>query len=473
MKKKNISKIVCGALCGIFATTGVASGIAFANSSNSATGDTFAPVFRMAVCSDIHIATGYNDIQEKKFQKFFDSLYAYADSQEYSAMDAIVATGDLTHNSEVRQMKTFRDIVKKNLRRDTEFLSILGNHDGSATGNNINAVEYKDWIHTETDRHLVVKGFHLIGQSNADANANFEQEQYTWMAEQLAQAEADDENKPIFVFQHQHVKETVQGSGTLFNVVKVRGENYETTTAFNDLYLNYSQIVHFSGHSHTPSSSPLSIYQKGYTTVDVGSSFSSMSHTLTGSYLKSRAGIESFNNVESALPNAVDAANIFRIVEVDANNVVRVLTYDMKTNALVKTPATTDAQDEVLVFEIDVKNPTTYTEDRADNASAPYFANGTSVAITPSATTAKIAFAQAQDDECMGAYKVTCTSASGEVLSFAFIDDFYYPTLAGSAESYDLTGLTANTEYTVSVTPCNIWGVMGTPITATFTTLAE
>lgn len=475
MKNKKLQKSVCGVLCGVLATSGLVSGIAFANTDGGSSAEEFAPVFRMAVCSDVHIATGYNPIQEEKFQKFFDSLYAYADNEEYSAMDAVVVTGDLTHNSEVRQMKTFRDIVKKNLRRETEFLSILGNHDGETTGNDINAVEYKDWVHTETDRHLVVKGFHLIGQSNADANANFEQAQYDWMAQQLVQAEADDENKPIFVFQHQHVKDTVQGSGSAFNVVKVRGETYETATAFNDLYSNYSQIIHFSGHSHTPSNSPWSIYQDGYTTIDVGSSFSSMSFSFAGfgENLKETLGKSAFDNAQSALPNAVNAANLFRIVEVDANNAVRVLTYDMKTEALVKTPATTDAEDELLVFEIDVKNPTKYTADRANNASAPYFASGETVSVTPSTTTATIAFAQAQDDECMCAYKVICTPTDGEVLTFAFIDDFYYPTLAGSAESFELTGLTANTEYSVSVIPCNIWGVAGEAITASFTTLAE
>lgn len=470
---KNIQKIVCGTLCGVLATSGLVSTIAFAqNTENVGVDEAFAPVFRMAVCSDIHVATGYNPIQEQKFQKFFDSVYAYADGEAYAAVDAVVATGDLTHNSESRQMKTFRDVVKKNLRRETEFLSILGNHDGDATGADINAVQYKDWVHTETDRHLTVKGFHLIGLSNADANGNFEQEQYNWLETQLAQAEADDENKPIFVFQHQHVKDTVQGSGTAFNVVKVRGETYETATAFHNLYSGYSQVIHFSGHSHTPSVSPLSIWQDGYTTIDVGSSFSSMSFTLTGSYLNSRLGITAFNNVTSAIPGAVDAANQFRIVEVDENNKVRVLTYDMKTESLVKTPSTTDAEDTLLAFEIDVKNPTTYTAARAENASAPYFKNGAAVTVEAGADSAVIQFPQAQDNECMAAYKVVCETENGEAKNFAFLDDFYYPTLAGSAEKFTLTGLTANTAYTVRVIPCNIWGVAGEAITATFTTLA-
>lgn len=469
-----IKKIVCGTLCGAIVLSGATCGIAF--SSNVDADEQFIPVFRMAVCSDVHIATKYNTAQEIKFQKFFDSIYAYADGQDYSTVDAVAVTGDLTHNSELQQMKMFRDIVKKNLRRETEFLSLLGNHDGDATGNAINAVEYKDWVHTETDRHLEVKGFHLIAVSNADANANFEQEQLDWTAEQLALAKADDADKPIFVFQHQHVKDTVQGSNTAFNVVKVRGETYESATAFNDLFSGYPQIVHFSGHSHTPSMSPLSIYQDGYTTIDVGSSFSSMSFSFNakGSSLKETLGKTSFDNyVNGVLPNATDAANMFRIVEVDASNMVRVLTYDMKTGALVKTPSTTDSSDAVLTFEIDVKNPTNYTVERAEKATAPYFENGEQVAVTPTATGATIAFAQAQDNDCMYAYKVICTPTDGEALTFAFVDDFYYPTLAGSDESFTLTGLTASTAYTLEVIPCNVWGIAGEAITATFTTLAE
>lgn len=465
--KNTLRNILCCAFCAIFAILSVVTGFAFSNQGGGEK-QFSTPVFRMAVASDLHIAREYDGgANDAKFIKMFDSAYAYADKQEYSSLDAVVVTGDLTHVASEIEMKTLQQIVQQKLRRETEFLSILGNHDISSA--------YQDWVYTELDRHLEVKGFHLIGLSNDDSNGNYTQEQFDWLSKQLADATLADQNKPVFVFQHQHIKDSVEGSGTNFNVVKVKGETYETATKFDDLFSNYSQVIHFSGHSHTPPMSPLSIHQDGYTMIDVGSSFSSHGYSLKESKkFSSFSGITQWDNlVNGGLPNSKNASNMFRIVEVDQNNLIRVLTYDLKTEAFVKTPSTTDAADALLSFNIDISNPTTYTDARKDAATSPYFESGDSIAVVPASTSAVISFEQAEDSQCMCAYKVLVSSEDGQELSFNFIDDFYYPTLAGSNESFTISGLTAGTTYSVSVIPVNIWGKTGSALSASFTTALE
>ncbi len=478
MKKKGLIKTVCGALCAVTVLTAGAVGFALSKGDGE---EAFTPVFRMAVCSDTHV-TQTNPVMGERFQKFFDTAYAYADGQEvYKTLDACVVTGDLTHTGEAVQMKNFRDIVTKNLRKETEFLSILGNHDGSVynadgVSNIINTENYQTWVHGEVDRHIEVKGFHLIGLSNYTSNGDYTQAQLDFMSESLAKAKADDPEKPIFAFQHQHIKNTVEGSKTQFNVVKLVGETYDTATAFESLYELYPQTIHFSGHSHTPSASPLSVYQDKFTCVDVGSSFKNMSYGYSASWLKEFSGVDALDNIASGLPQNTAAANLYRIVEVDGENRVRILTYDMLSKSLVKTPANTDAADKILSFELGkVTNPDkfTYTMDRKDSASAPYFESGANVTASELATTtAKISFPQAKDGQCLAFYKVVCTPTSGDAVEFAFIDDFYLAGRTEADESFSLTGLTANTAYSVSVTPYNIWGKAGAAITGAFTTAA-
>lgn len=53
------------------------------------------------------------------------------------------------------------------------------------------------------------------------------------------------------------------------------------------------------------------------------------------------------------MQQAKNATSMFRIVEVDAANRVRIYTYDMYTSSLAKTAASTDG-DAVQVWEIDV-----------------------------------------------------------------------------------------------------------------------
>src|SRR5699024_12367629 len=62
--------------------------------------------------------------------------------------------------------------------------------------------------------HKVVKGYHFIVLATEDGltEGPFTKEQIKWLYKQLQMAQEDDPEKPIFVFHHQPLKETVYRS---------------------------------------------------------------------------------------------------------------------------------------------------------------------------------------------------------------------------------------------------------------------
>ena len=448
--KTAISTALCSALFGGCLIGSVAS----ANNGATPLKEAFSPIFRMAVCSDIHLTTTNSNLQ-KKFEKFFDTAYAYSEnSTEYQTLDAVVVTGDLLHTPSAANMSLLQDSLYKKLKRETEFLGMIGNHDEEDL--------YASMIDYRLDKSIEVKGFHLIGLS-LDASGNCTDAQLEWLNTELKEANEADVNKPIFTFQHFHIDNTVHGSEGS------GGFGHSPSSAKLDAaYSEYSQVVNFSGHSHLAINSPRSIHQRDYTAVGVGTF--------------KDTGVDKYDPVLSEYSTWTDspkysaaAASLYRIVEVDVNNRVRILTYDMNTQALAKSTSTTDSEEEVVEFIIeDVRDKSTfaYTDARFDSATAPFFKDSATLNFSEiTATTAKVSFIQADDESCMYSYRVVCKDGSGKEITLDFLDDFYYNE-NNKDEALTISGLSASTQYTVSVYPINIWGKVGTAITGTLTTTA-
>lgn len=480
---KQSKKIIAGALCAAVAL-GSTAGLALGLSNRSSADDTFVPVFRMAVCSDVHVAGANNPALQKKFDSFFKQAYDYAETHEkYETLDAVVVTGDLTHVNTMGQMAGFRETVYANLKRETTFLSIIGNHDLDTAyqGNDPFTGEdvYKNIVDEELDKHLVVKGFHLIGISNSDANGQFNQavpdeNGESWLSKQLAIAAADDAEKPIFTFQHFHLTDTV------FNSAAPKTGSFPSAKNSADLdnaYKAYPQVVNFSGHSHGAGLNTRGIYQKDYTVVDVPA-FQHLSGGSSDQILESAyTNGHSIANLASdgKLYKASEAASMFRIVEVDANNVVRIYTYDLNTNSLAKTAASTDG-DAVLAFEIEKptdKSTFAYTDEKYADATAPFWTNG-ALTVDQTEATPKFTFTQADEDDCMFGYTLTLSADGQETLTYKLLDAYYLADNTAD-ETFALSEteaakLAAGVTYTATVTATNVWGLTSTQtLTATFT----
>ena len=335
---------------------------------------------------------------------------------------------------------------------------MLGNHDLYSNETTNGRDDYMDHVNSNLDQYHVVKGFHLISLSTKNGNGQVIRSQANWMSEKMAISNAEDPNKPIFTFQHQKIADTVYGSS---------GWNAsESSGLLMDTFNQYPQVINFSGHSHSQTITTRSIWQGGFTALESGP-FASVGFDIADRY----AGIPAEAAFE--VPVAKDAAaGYFRIVEVDAQNRVRIYTINRETAELSKTPSTLDDPNEVCVFKIDEPgNPDSfiYTDARKDTAAAPYFVEGAAIEVLETTATSVQVQCPQMLDESPLYYRLDLTDADGNVSSRYMIDQFYHGVNADT-ETYTLSGLTAATEYTVTITPVNIWGIEGTALTKTVTT---
>ncbi|MBQ7542596.1 MAG: metallophosphoesterase [Clostridia bacterium] len=407
----------------------------------------FVPVFRFAIASDVHIKTD-DDTNARRFAKLFETAYRYCDAHPtYTALDAVLLAGDNCNTGADGEYEILNRVVKENMRASTQFVPIMGNHEFREGGH----AGYERNMETPLDVHVVIKGFHIIGLSPSPESTKQTLKQANWMYGELKKAQADDPQKPIFTMQHGHIWNTVYVSRSWF------------THSFFQLHAVYSQfpqVINFSGHSHGPINNPLSIWQNSYTQVGTG----------TMNYFEMESDITD----ETVPDNAAKAAQ-YTIVEVDAQNRVRMLPFDILTEDFIKTPSTTDDPDTQLIRQIDKpSDPSTfvYTSARKKTASVPWFDKDAAVTVRfEDAGKATVTFDRAEDNECVYAYRVELREADDQKNAVAVRNLYaeYYFEPIPRTQSCTFDGLEAGKAYVVSVTPMNVWLKEGTPITADFT----
>ena len=192
-------------------------------------------------------------------------------------------------------------------------------------------------------------------------------------------------------------------------------------------------------------------------------------------YLGDGAGIK-INGESFGYSTTGKNARYYRIVEVDAQNRVRIYTIDRETGEFAKTPSTLDDPETELIFEInDVTDPTTftYTDARRDTAKAPYFEEGAELKIVRNQVNAdgtvsgmELGFPQMQDEFCPYLYKIEWSSTDGvswDKQTAYDCDEF----LGGENIPYEtvhIGKMRPGVEYEIKVTPVNLWGIEGEPL---------
>lgn len=224
--------------------------------------DTFVPVIRFAVCSDIHLDGDENQKNAIRLREMFDDLYSYSESSNtHKSLDAVLVAGDFTGKGDAAEYEIFKKIINNSKRDKTELLCVLGNHEfikyrdkDASVGYDI----YKKFINEEIDIHKVINGYHFIGVSY-DIDGKKFTDKIAWLKKQLEEARKDNPDKPIFVFQHPHPFATVYGSINWGD------------TAIRKALNKFPEVIDFSGHSHYAPSDPRSVWQGRFTAVGCGS----------------------------------------------------------------------------------------------------------------------------------------------------------------------------------------------------------
>ena len=387
----------------------------------------FVPVLRFMAVSDIHIKDEPS-VERERFEKAIKYAYRIAkSSQTYKKLDAMVVVGDFATSGSLAQMEAAKKIIDENIdKNETEVILSIASHEYHTEGGpEVATARFESVFGEKTDRHAVINGFHFVSISPSKG-CNYDDSKKKWMHENLCEAANDGREKPIFVFQHPHNTGTVYGS-------ILWGEDDLIST-----YMDFPQIIHFSGHSHAPINDPRSIHQQHFTSLGTG----------TLSYFE----LDEFDKSCGTIPENKEQAAQMLIVEADADNRVRVYPYDVLTDNYFP-----------YVWEIDTPcDPSSfkYTNERYHSAAYPYFENSAEITVkAESADCVEIEFPQAKidGDPYVNSYDITLKNADGlTVRKLSKWSEYYFYNMP---EKMNVTvdGLEADTDYTVEVTANSFW----------------
>ena len=399
----------------------------------------FVPVLRFVASSDTHVMAA-NDKQCRRIQKALKFSYEFAEADEnYKSLDGVIFAGDTTDDGLQSQRCAFKSAVDSVIRPETQVMPLLAQaHDGGTY--DYKSLDYFKMLHgmDATDNHYVINGYHFITMSRAYVDGvRYADYQREWLRAELDKAVADDPTKPIFFAQHEHVDNTVYGSSDF--------EGWDDEF-FKDIFMEYPQIVHFSGHSHYPLSDPRSLWQGDFTAIGTGSLY----------YVELTV-----EDVRTYHPENHKGEAQFWIVEVDANNRVRLIGIDL--------------EEEKILCEYILDNPADpanreYTpEKQAARSKAPVFDENAEIEVKKSfgAVSLVAPAAKSTDGMPITLYRVFLYDSEGNEVKKDWVLPDYYSATVSSTNTFSL-GVLGNGDYTAKVVAETAYGVQSAPLEVSF-----
>lgn len=389
--------------------------------------DDFVPVMRFVATSDTHIET-LGDTGCRRLSAMMNTAYAISDADEdYKNLDAVVFSGDLTDNGKRKSFYAFAATSDSVIREGTQRLAVVAKAHDSYTFSKNSLKVFKDVTGQESDFHRVIGGFHFIGVSRSDTLKHYTKQQVEWLDENIAAAVEADPAKPVFVFQHEHVRGTVYGSS------KTDGWGLDT---FTDVLKKYPQVIHISGHSHFPANDPRAVWQGEFTAIN------------DGGLAYYELAVDGRNG---QFPEEKDRMSQALIVEVDADNRVLVKVLDVDEGKIMR---------EFLIDNVAEADKTKYSfDERKATATAPVFADDAALTYEKKDGKLYVTVPQAKvsEDNEVFVYRISVLNKNGRTIreDWAFSDYFF----ADKPESITFDGFIAlGKNLTVRVCAEDVWG---------------
>ena len=411
----------------------------------------FVPVLRFSAASDVHIDDSGSATEEARLKKLFSFTYDLAESSAtpYKNYDLAAFSGDISNNGTISSMKKAKSIMDKAVKEGTSLLCMLGNHE-FYTAPEGTVSRFKQAFGVDERGHIVVNGFHFIYLSPDASNGwDFTASAAKWLAGELKAAAEDDPTRPIFVFEHEHVKGTVYGS-----------QDWGVSALYATLK-KYPQVISFTGHSHFPLNDPRSIWQGEFTALNTGT----LSYTEMGLAGVAESAVFPTDNkghYASSKANGSDAAWYY-VVEADASGAVRIVGYDL------------DAETEIVRYGIRTpSDPSSFrynTKERIAASEPPVFQEGAKLTVSDIGQRGfTISFPAASSDDNVQHYRIELI-LNGKVVRTQYLLSctFYRNPPTGFTEPF--SGLVKNASYTVRVTAVNSFSKRSDPLTAEVTLL--
>lgn len=213
------------------------------------------PIATFQVISDIHLNSDNTHLYNTNFKKVLQDIAANG-----AGSSGIFINGDIANNGkavEYENMWTIYNEVKSAGATLPNIYLSIGNHDFYGNNAYADSVELflKNAYLTDGTTHpdklyydFWLNGYHYIFLGTDrypinKVNAFLNDEQLEWLDETLA--EDRESGKPVFVFLHQSLYETVAGS------FEGQGWNGATPDAkIRNVLKKYPEVIFFNGHSH-------------------------------------------------------------------------------------------------------------------------------------------------------------------------------------------------------------------------------
>ncbi|MBR5769194.1 MAG: metallophosphoesterase, partial [Clostridia bacterium] len=391
------------------------------------------PLFRIGIMSDHQM----NNTTGENAQALVAAMQDFADR----GVDAIIEAGDIADSNPETIYTFYKQKYSEIIGDDVPLISVPGNHD-VWSDNSLNI--YRSYF-GEPNKHVVVGGYHFVvissnGNLGTATNGNYGAAEKNFARTELAVAAADTPaGQPIFVITHQHIKNTVYGSGP--------DANWANDFLWG-IIDNYPNAVHFSGHSHFVLEDERSIWQGDFTAVGT----SSMAYTE----------LEYGKDNGSVPPNASEAKQyLYLTIYSDRIEIERI---KAATGKKIKDNWVLDLPLQKSTFK--------YTDARANDRTAPYFNEGAAVEAEMVNSDLTFTFDAAKHDDFVHSYRLRLykNGGSSPVKDILIFSDFYRGLENMSKTvSYKLEGVAEEyAAYRLEITPIESFGKTGEPLVYEF-----
>ncbi len=387
---------------------------------------------RFIVTSDIHYKID-TDLQKDRFEKGMKMAYDYAEKCPYNKIDAFFAVGDFANSGSEAEMLKFKSSLDSVIKSETKCVLMMASHEFKSEGGEEGALErFTKIFNQNPDNAFEIKGIPFITITTEDG-CSIKDKKQEWLKENLVSFAAD-RKRPIFVFQHPHLSDTVYGS-----------INWGDDDIIHIL-TDYPQVIDFSGHSHAPINDPRSVHQECFTSFGTGSF----------SYFE----LDEFDYMHGTVPPDCDQCAQYYIVEVFENNAVRVIPVDVLSGKFFN--------DGILVETPWEPDSFVYTKARAAREKAPYFTDDFTFEVNKTEDKLNISFSQAKSEFRPDCYTVSVRNSDGFVIIQKKVTSSYYIYNMPEKVCLEVDFCEKSGDFSLEITANGFWGAKSEKIIRKF-----